>query len=123
MRELTINLLSAMGPASISAAADGEELVALLAREDQPWPGLIVIDARMPRMDGLEAIRRIRSMPQGGPPPFIVTLTASATESDRRRALEAGADDFIAKPPTLDQLRDMVTAAAERQVRVPHPET
>jgi signal transduction histidine kinase/ActR/RegA family two-component response regulator len=122
MRELTINLLSAMGPASISAVADGEELVALLGSEDQTWPGLIVADLRMQRMDGLEAIRSIRSMPQGGPPPYIVMLTASATEHDRRRSLEAGADDFIAKPPTIDQLRAMVTAAAERQGRVPHPQ-
>jgi PAS domain S-box-containing protein len=60
-------------------------------------PHLIFMDMRMPVMDGCEAIRRIRA-DAGGRDVKIVSVSASAFEQDRREALRAGADDFIAKP-------------------------
>lgn len=60
-------------------------------------PDLVLMDMRMPVMDGYEAIKRIRSTEQGKTTP-IIAVTASAFEEDRQKILALGADDFIRKP-------------------------
>jgi CheY-like chemotaxis protein len=70
----------------------------------QEWkPDLILMDVRMPVMDGIEAIRRIRLQP-GGAETVIIALTASALDDDRRAVVESGADDFLSKPCEEDAL-------------------
>jgi two-component system sensor histidine kinase/response regulator len=66
--------------------------------EFQAWrPHLILMDTRMPEMDGCEAARRIRAS-EGGAEVKIVSVSASVFEENRRDAFEAGADDFLTKP-------------------------
>jgi CheY-like chemotaxis protein len=66
--------------------------------EFQAWrPRLILMDMRMPEMDGCEAARRIRAS-EGGAEVKIVSVSASVFEENRRDAFEAGADDFLTKP-------------------------
>jgi CheY-like chemotaxis protein len=60
-------------------------------------PDLILMDVMIPVMDGNETTRRIRRMPQWSRVP-IIAVTASASREDEARCLEAGADDFLAKP-------------------------
>lgn len=75
-------------------ATNGEEAL----QQFQQWhPDLILLDYRMPVMDGLEAIRRIRAQ-EGGDKVRIVCVTASTTDQNRREILAAGADDFLGKP-------------------------
>lgn len=74
----------------------------------QRQPDLILMDWRMPQLDGLQATRRIRE--QGGHQPKIVIFTASAFEQQRLDCLAAGADDFMRKP--LEE--DVLFAALER---------
>eukprot|EP01032_Pedospumella_encystans_P027865 gene27866-31478_t len=57
-------------------------------------PDLVLLDWRMPKMDGLEVTRQVREQP-GLKQPRIVILTASAFEEERREALQSGADDFL----------------------------
>jgi len=66
-------------------------------------PHLILMDMRMPVMDGIETTRRIRTHPDGRET-VIFALTASALEENRRAAIESGVDDFLAKPCTEDEL-------------------
>ncbi|MBE3131236.1 MAG: PAS domain S-box protein [Acidobacteria bacterium] len=66
--------------------------------EFQAWrPHLILMDMRMPEMDGCEAARRIRAA-DGGVEVKIISVSASVFAENRREALEAGADDFLTKP-------------------------
>jgi putative two-component system response regulator len=88
-------VLERAGLRRVSATRDPREAVALVARET---PDLIVIDLHMPGLDGFEVMAALR--PQLGPAGYlpILVLTADRSETARRRALEAGARDFLTKP-------------------------
>ena len=91
---------------SVRGADNGEE--ALCAWKE--WsPQLILMDVHMPVMDGLEATRRIKADPQGQET-FVITLTASALDEDRRAALRSGADGFLPKPCREEELLESVRA-------------
>ena len=79
-------------------AQNGREAVAFFQSHH---PQLILMDIKMPHMDGLEATRLIRSYSKEVP---IVALTAFAFESDKYRAIEAGCDDFLTKPVSQNAL-------------------
>ena len=82
------------------AVADGCEV--LDALRIRPFD-LIFMDIRMPEMDGLAATKEIRKLwPDNGPK--VVAITAYAMEGDRELCLEAGMDDYIAKPVKVDDL-------------------
>lgn len=85
----------------VLSALDGGEAVALAEAQE---PDLIVMDIQMPRMDGLEAIRRIRAMPGPVAKVPILALTALAMPGDRELCLKAGASLYRAKPVNLRQL-------------------
>lgn len=88
----------------VAEAADGEEGVALAWRER---PELVLMDATLPRMDGLAATRRIRSdSALGGVP--VVFLSGHAQPEFRAAALEAGGTDFLVKPVALAELASVV---------------
>ncbi len=70
-------------------------------------PGLVLMDMRMPVMDGYEAIRRIKATDQGKKTP-IIAITASAFEEDRQKVLATGADDFMRKPVIAEELFDKI---------------
>jgi PAS domain S-box-containing protein len=92
-RQLLAQLLGPVG-FEIQLANNGAEAVQGFDR----WrPQLILMDFRMPVMDGREAIRRIRAMP-GGDATKIIAVTASAMDENRLELLKIGADDFISKP-------------------------
>ena len=83
-------------------AHDGQEAI---EKFEGCRPDMILMDIKMPVMDGLEATRRIRL--KGGTLP-IIALTANAYDSDRDKAFEAGCDDYMAKPIMAPALREMI---------------
>ena len=92
-RQLLAQLLGPVG-FELKLVTNGAEAV----REFEQWrPHLILMDFRMPVMDGHEAMRRIRTMP-GGKDLKMIAVTASALDENRQELLAVGADDFISKP-------------------------
>jgi CheY-like chemotaxis protein len=81
-------------------AADGHE--ALVAFAQQHF-GLVLMDIQMPRLDGLETIRRLRAQPTFAAMP-IIALTALAMPSDEERCLTAGASAYMTKPVSMKSL-------------------
>jgi len=89
----------------IVIAANGREAIERL--EDTPQIDLVLMDIMMPEMDGYEAMKIIRSNKEHKKLP-IIALTAKAMKNDREKCIEAGANDYIAKPVDIDQLLSML---------------
>jgi two-component system response regulator MprA len=94
----------------VLVAADGGE--ALVTLGERP-PDAIVLDVLMPRVDGLELCRRMRSRGDRTP---VLMLTARDAISDRVAGLDAGADDYLVKPFALDELLARVRALLRRSM-------
>ncbi len=92
--------------------ANGREAVEAMQRT--PYD-VVLMDCRMPEMNGIDATMAIRSNEAGQRRCQIIAMTANALDSDRRRCLEAGMDDYLAKPLHLDDLRDALERALERR--------
>ncbi|MGC9527251.1 MAG: response regulator, partial [Limnospira sp.] len=84
----------------VVVAKNGEEAIALTQTQE---PNLILMDIQMPKMDGLEAMEKIRNDLKLAEIP-IVAMTALAMAGDRDRCLAAGANDYLSKPVRLRQL-------------------
>ncbi|MBI3924699.1 MAG: response regulator [Armatimonadetes bacterium] len=83
----------------VDSVEDGEEVLSRLQHRSYD---VILMDCRMPRLDGYETSRRIQA--QGGARPVIVALTAEATSDVPKKCREAGMDDYIAKPVDVEHL-------------------
>ena len=84
----------------VITAADGEQA---LARARSERPDLIVMDIMMPRLDGYETCKRLKSDPATKDIPVLL-LTARGREEDRKRGMEAGANDYMTKPFSPNKL-------------------
>jgi signal transduction histidine kinase/CheY-like chemotaxis protein len=92
--------------AVVTVANNGREALALLRREAFDC---ILMDMRMPEMDGLEATRTLRADPVLKEQ-LVIALTANASLEDRRHCLDAGMDDYLAKPIAPHKLYDMLAS-------------
>ena len=92
-RQIIRDLLSSVGYELIEAA-DGAEGVALAQKER---PDLILMDIQLPEIDGYEATRRIRDIPELAKVP-IIAVTSYALSGDEAKTREAGCDGYVAKP-------------------------
>ncbi len=110
VREGLMTLLGlAAGIEPIAAAIDGEQAVLLAARHR---PQVVLMDLRMPRLDGVEATRRIR---RSQPQTEIVVLTTHADDESIMGALQAGARGYLTKDAGIAEITRAIQAAAAHQ--------
>lgn len=95
----------------VDAVANGEEVLRALNVRDYD---VVLLDIRMPVMDGLECARYIRTR-KNAPQPFIVAVTADALSRDREQIVKAGIDAYIGKPVEISELAGVLCDAYERQ--------
>ncbi|MCP5199611.1 MAG: response regulator [Gammaproteobacteria bacterium] len=105
-QEITREFLRVIGHEAV-LTADGEAALQVLAEQRFD---LVLMDCRMPRMDGLTATSRWREIEagRGGPRTPVIALTANALATDREQCLAAGMDDFMTKPFALADLEAML---------------
>ena len=94
-------LLQRMNVNVVSVEDGNQVLEALQARTVD----LILMDCQMPNMDGLEACRQIRKLPEPLCQIPIIAVTANASEEDKRNCFRAGMNAFMRKPVTLGELK------------------
>lgn len=109
-QKLISRLLGKLGY-SFDLVGDGVEALALVEKASYE---IVLMDCQMPEMDGYEATRRIRANRQIEKQPWIIAMTANAMQGDREKCLEAGMDDYLAKPIDLSALRAMLTSKATK---------
>lgn len=93
-REILLYRLRSMGSYEVLLASNGKEALEMAARSR---PDLIIMDLKMPVMDGWDATKELRRSDWGKDLP-VIALTAQAMERDEQKALDAGCSDYIAKP-------------------------
>ncbi len=95
-------------PHNFSHVVDGQQAIEYLSgvtpysdRSAYPWPDLMLLDLKMPRLTGFDVLSWLQRHPEHGPL-TVVVLTSSDLESDMARARELGASDYRVKPSGLD---------------------
>jgi len=103
-------------PIRIVHARDGEAALDYLglsgeagAPPEKPTPGLVLLDLRLPRIDGLDVLRRIKEVQRLRPVPVII-LTTSSAPSDIARAYACHANSYLAKPGSFDNFTRLMDA-------------
>ncbi len=95
----------------VGEASDGAETVAAVKRLK---PDIVLMDIQMPGMDGLEVIRRIRAQDDSSTATLpIIAITALAMPGDRERCLAAGANEYLSKPVSLQEMFSIICKLLE----------
>jgi CheY-like chemotaxis protein len=112
---------------TLQTVCDGEETIDYLLgkgkfddRGSYPFPQVVILDLKMPRMDGLEVLRWIRRHPRFAGLPVIM-LSGSGLEKDVEAAYRSGANSYFTKPYELEKLRELVRLFIEYWSRSERP--
>ena len=107
IREASERILSRLG-FQLYTAKRGEEALQIF---EEAHPAIVLLDLKMPGMDGMEVLKRLR---EKDPSVLVIVITGYATVETAIEAMKQGAYDFISKPFEPDQLRIVVNRAAEK---------
>lgn len=112
--EVTTAILQSLGH-RVRTAQNGQEAMEAVASSDFD---LVLMDIHMPKMDGLEATRKIRTLPSHRSATTIIALTASIMEEDVQRCLAAGINDILTKPVTFETVIRSIEKVPARMTSV-----
>ena len=113
VRSVVVKTLAHLG-FSAREARDGATGIEMALADP---PDLIICDVRMPGMDGYKTLAAIRDLPAIANIPFIF-LTGALDKSDMRRGMVSGADDYLTKPFTPEELLEAVATRLARQTEI-----
>ncbi len=108
MREMLSDLLDMMGHESIAVEGGSQALQQL----DESDIDLVITDLNMPKMDGMELMKRIKDQTPAMP---VIVITGYGTFHTEKQVISNGADGYIPKPCTIHRVQETVTAALEVQ--------
>ena len=93
---------------TVHVARDGEEALAWLPRwaAGEPWPAVVLLDLKLPKVDGLEVLRQLKQHPTLCVIPVVV-LTTSAQSADLQAAYQLGANSYLVKPVEFEKFMDL----------------
>lgn len=109
---IALKMIQKLGKHEVDCALNGEEAISLLEANDYD---LIFMDMQMPKKDGIETTIEIHQNFEKEKIPFIVAMTANAFNEDRERCLNAGMDDFIAKPVSKSQIYAILARISQKK--------
>jgi CheY-like chemotaxis protein len=116
-------------PHRVIHLTDGAAALAYLTRQfpfadpaDAPTPHLVLLDLRLPKIDGLDILRAVKASPALSRIPVVV-LSSSAAEADVTRAYAAHANSYLVKPTDFDRLRQMIDDLGRYWLRWNQPPT
>ncbi len=109
---VAVRMLASLGYTA-DVAATGAEAIRAVQRASY---AAVLMDCQMPDLDGFEATREIRRLQDGATRTPVIAITASATQDDRDRCIEAGMDDYVSKPVRVEELRGVLTRWVARAV-------
>ncbi len=98
---------------TVVEAEDGKELVENVRKSDDLSETVVLVDMNMPKMNGVEAIKELKSEPGLAEVPAVMMSTSSSPEL-KKKALEAGANDFVVKPNSFKALLDILKGILTR---------
>ena len=118
--EIATTILEEAGFA-VESAENGRVAVEKIEAAAPGWYDLVLMDIQMPGMDGYKATRLIRGLPDRAKAETpIIAMTANAFAEDRRKALDTGMNDHIAKPVSAEKLRETLTEVLGDKERSAH---
>ena len=94
-------------PATLEVARDGQEAMDYLTNDGRPLPRLVLLDLKLPKIDGLEVLRRIREDDRTRLTPVVV-LTSSNAPNDVVASYRLGANSYVRKPVHFNQFSEMI---------------
>ena len=101
--------------AEVEVAADGAIAVAMVQKASAGYYDVVLMDIQMPKMNGYQATKAIRKLPDERAQVPIIAMTANAFEEDRQAAFAAGMDDYLAKPIEIDKLLRKIVKALKKK--------
>lgn len=111
-REIAIAFLESLNP-EIDEAQDGQEAVDKFKQSPEGYYTFILMDIRMPKLDGYEATKRIRGMDRTDKDIPVIALTANAFSDDVHKAQDAGMNAHIEKPIDVDKMIEVIASLSE----------
>ena len=116
-RMLMVKLLRKMGFRDVTTTVNGRELLSTFGQVDPADArtrfDILLLDCRMPHVDGLECVKIIRSKYADDVQPMIAVISADAMIGDRERIMNSGADEYLGKPVTRDAILSMLLRLSE----------
>ena len=95
----------------VSVATDGEEA---LERAFSELPDIVLLDVKLPKMDGLQVVKRLRANPKTARTPILI-LSAKAQAEEIQEGLSAGADKYLCKPISFPELLSEIQAFVQKR--------
>ena len=105
--ELVVSCMDQNNLARMHTVHDGVEALHYLHQGEHELPRVVLLDLKLPRLGGLEVLRRIRAHPRTALLPVVI-MTSSKQDGDKINSYRGGANSFVTKPIDFDQFREAV---------------